>query len=251
MDAITNPGMSQSIYLLSSKLAAQQRQFTVISDNVANVNTPGFKRLTYNYETESARKNGTEVGDFVKHIGVLIDHTEGVKSTTNNPFDMAIHGEGFFAIETAQGTKYSRDGHFTLNNLGQIVTAKNEPLLSNAGAPITVPAGAQNLQISADGSISSNGGIIGTIGLYNFAQDELQQLNRAGNGFFAPDGIAAQLVENPRVHSGQIETANINAVEEMIQLKQLTHSYQSAIRRIRAMEDLEERAIRTLATSPQ
>ena len=96
-----------------------------------------------------------------------------------------------------------------------------------------------------------NEGVIGQIGVFRFDADDVRQLNRAGNGFYAPDGVTAEVaLEEFQVLSGKLETSNVNPITEITRLQELNNAYQSTLRRVRSLEDLEERVSRNLTAAP-
>jgi flagellar basal-body rod protein FlgF len=236
------------VHILGSRIMGLGEQLKMRADNVANVSTHGFKRLSMDFEELLARKGGTDVGSYTKGIGVLVDHTPSTVEKTGNPFDLALSGEGFFAVQTPGGTQYTRNGNFSMSATGQMVSAEGYPVLDNANAPINIPIEARMVIISRDGLISTEAGALVNIGVFQFSDTEKQQLIRAGNnGFMAPTGVVPQTVVDPPVMQGHLETSNVNNMLEIVSLQELSRAYQSAFRSMNRIEDLEERAIRELS----
>src|SRR5690606_8563785 len=134
---------------------------------------------------------------------------------TGNPLDAAISGEGFFAIQGVGEVTYSRRGQFVLDQNGTLVTPSGEPVLDNAYAPIQVPETATFVAISRDGTVATDEGQIGQLGVFGFSDEGKRMLQRAGNGGYIPAGAPPVPLETPNVLQGFLESSNVNAVEEM------------------------------------
>jgi flagellar basal-body rod protein FlgF len=244
----------QEIAVLASRVLTSQRQFTAVADNVANVNTAGFKKLELNFKevlSKPVAAGPQAVGaSYVADRALLINQRDGALTQTGNPLDVALSGRGFYAIDVNGTTQYTRRGNFLLNAEGQLVTPEGYALLDNAGAPIQIPQGSNNLRIANDGTISAEQGQIAQIGVYDFSARDMKLLQRAGNTAFVPtQGAAAQVVEAPMLRQGFVEASNVNAVEEMVNMETVSRAYQSSVSLLRGLEDLEQRAIRTLGNS--
>src|SRR5215475_9137824 len=156
---------------------------------------------------------------YVQDRGTFHDFTQGALQRTNNPLDAAISGSGFFVVQTPAGERYTRDGGFQLNNLGQLVTASGETVLGTAG-PIVLQPTDHDVTISADGTItvlegvSRTDSIRGKLRMVTFADG--QKLAKDGaNLYSAPNGTAPQQDTKSTVQQGFVEKSNINSVVEM------------------------------------
>ena len=152
----------------------------------------------------------------MNHFGILggngIDLRQGALATTGNPLDLAVQGEGFFAIQTAHGTRYTRDGGFTRSSDGVLQTREGESVLDTQGNPITVPTG--TVAVSEDGTVSvstaEGSTIAGQVGVFSFAN--ASSLKAEGtNRFVAEDGQTA-IAASGTIHEGALEGANEDAV---------------------------------------
>ena len=143
---------------LSQQLAAY-RSMDVIANNLANLSTPAFKRETATFEEfvqqvqPSEGQSGPQTISFVKDTGVVRDLNEGRLEPTGAPFDLAINGKGYFVAQTANGERYTRNGHFMLDADGQIVTGDGYPVAGDGGA-ITITPDDGDIHIAADGTVS-------------------------------------------------------------------------------------------------
>lgn len=244
--------MDSGIHILSSRLLAQHQNLTVIADNMANINTHGFKRLMYDYEQVTGRNEGKAVGDYTKGIGVVLDHSDGHLEKTDNPFDVALIGDGFLTVQGADGNPvYTRNGHFTTTSDGTLIDGHGRLVLDNGGAQILIPQDATQIRITEDGAITTEQGLLTQLNIVTFTPADKQQLQRVGNaGFAAPDGVAAQLATGTVTKQGWLESSNVNPVAETVRLQELNNAYQATLRSVRNIEQLEERAVRTLAAPP-
>ncbi|MGC1422414.1 MAG: flagellar hook basal-body protein, partial [Terracidiphilus sp.] len=135
---------------------------------------------------------------------------QGPLQPTGNPLDLAIDGNGFFAVRTSNGIRYTRDGSFHRSQTGIVVTAANEPVLSSTGQPIAIPPG--EVAVGSTGVISVSGGVVATVGVTDFP--EKAQLKPEGaNRYVAPDGIKASRSKDAGIHQGALEGANQDVVQ--------------------------------------
>ncbi|HEX2859425.1 MAG TPA: flagellar hook basal-body protein [Alphaproteobacteria bacterium] len=240
----------QELAVLASGALAAQRRFNATADNVANASTVGYRRLKPDFQemvsgrSKSASGNGTS---YVADRGILMDASQGTFSNTGNPFDLAIGGDGYFAINVNGNTQYTRRGQFVENSEGQLVTPEGYPLLDNAGAPFQLPTDAREFRVSEDGTISTEQGTIGQIGIFSFSPEQQTGLIRAGTtSYIAGPNAAPTVLENPSVKQGMLEASNVNAVTEMVDMNLASQAYQNSLKLLKTMEDTEANAISTL-----
>lgn len=239
----------QSLYILTSKNISQRTRLDMIADNVANVNTPGFKKQQIHFEEVLGGKTNPspEVGRFTQNTVLNYQFSQGSLNHTQNPFDFAINGDAFFPIQVNGNTHYTRNGHFTRNANGDLITELGHPVLDNNGTPINIPPNTE-FTVTGDGIIVSQQGPIGQIGMLTFENN--QSLARAGGNSFIPlDGQEPVPAEGTSILQGFLEDSSVNAIEESVNLTEVNRAYTSTARLIKSLEDLEERAIRQLARS--
>ena len=174
--------MDSGYYAAFTGLLARQQALDAVANNLANTNTNGFRaeREFFSDALTGPNAIGSQLNTAVNDYGVLggnqIDLSQGQMTTTGNPLDLALEGQGFFAVLDQQGTiQYTRDGSFTRSNKGVLTTRQGEPVLDTKGKPITIPSGP--VTIAGDGTVSVNGGVAGKIGIFTFAS-----WNAAGAG---------------------------------------------------------------------
>ena len=147
--------------------------------------------------------------------GDRLSMAQGALAQTGNPLDLAVEGQGFFQIQTANGMRYTRDGSFHRSRTGQLVTAAGEPVLSSSGQAITVPPG--EVSVGTDGALSVNGGVVASVGVITFpAGTDLTP--EGANRYVAPPGVTTIAAKDATVHQGAIESANQDVVEGTVDL---------------------------------
>lgn len=236
-----NPG-----YIALSRQMVLRRQMDVMANNVANIATPAFKAEGMMF-VEHLRK--TEPGEkirFVQDIATVRDLRPGALTHTGGPLDLAIQGEGYFAVETPEGPRYTRAGGFTLDADGQIVTARGYPLLDDGGAPLALPTDAGEITVSRDGTIVTDQGEVGRVGVVGFADE--QALKHLEGGLYDSDGQEPVPVETPEVEQGALEGSNVAGVVEMTKLIATVRLYQSAAKMADEEHQRQRRAIDALAS---
>jgi flagellar basal-body rod protein FlgF len=238
--------MENPIYIALSRQEALRRQLDVVSNNVANMNTPGFKQqrmLFLEYLSKPAPAPAPKLS-MVQDYGVMRDTRPGPISHTANQLDLALQGDGYFAVETIDGQHYTRVGRFQLNNDRQIVDANGLPLLDDGDRPITVPQNAGRITIAGDGAISTEQGQLGQLKLVRFERD--QYLDELGGGLYATNEPALP-AEDARVVQGAVEDSNVQPVVEMTQMMEIMRQYQSNQRLIETEHERQRNAITKLA----
>lgn len=241
--------MENTGYIALSRQAALRQQMDLVANNMANLNTPGYKgedMLFVEYLDETVAQQPLS---YVQNIGLVRNLEPGPMVPTENPLDLAIQGEGYFSIQTPEGPRYTRNGTFSLNAEGQVVNAAGLALLDNAGAPIAVPEGSGDITIARDGTISGDAGQIAQIGLVNFENE--QALEKIGDGLLdAGDQLPAPVAEGEIVQ-GMIESSNVKGVIEMTRMIEVLRSYQSASRLINEEHRRLREAISRLTSAGQ
>lgn len=212
--------MDSGYYAACAGLRAQSQALEVAAHNLANVNTPGFRgeRTTFQALLAMARPSVSNpltlaTNDYGVLEGTHLDISEGNLATTGNLLDVGIQGSGFFAVQTARGTRYTRDGSFQVSKSGQLVTAAGDPVLGETGA-LLVPAGA--IAISPDGTLSVNGTVAGRIRLVDFRAGT-KLTSEGGTLLAAPDG-AEQPAPLSSFRQGTLESSNVDAIGAVVGL---------------------------------
>ena len=275
----------KNIWVPLSGQIAQQRKVETIANNIANANTAGFKKdqLVFKEHLTALSDKGGEVIDlprkewkpddfyrsqgaenaFVKVDGSYINFEQGSMTPTDNPFDLALFGKGFFEVSTPTGVRYTRKGNFNLSKDGELVTAQGFKLLleqndkAKATENITdenaiservvkLPPGSK-ISISKDGSLFSKEGLIGRISVVEFKDP--QALRKQGHSLYinnATDNIS-RLNLKTRVNQGFIEGSNVNAIQEMSELITAHRHFENIQKAINNYDTLAGRIVNDIA----
>ena len=253
--------MENSLLVGLSRQMVLERQLDVVANNLANVNTNGFKSdhsLFEEYLRSGAHEDNFVSTDrpisFVQDRGTFRDYSQGAAQLTSNPLDVAVDGSGLFAVQTAAGERYTRDGNLHLNNTGQLVTGSGDAVQGTAG-PIVFQPTDHDINISPDGTITVLEGasradsIRGKLRLVSFT-DAQQLLKQGGNLFAAGEGSAPQPDLKSTVQQGYVEKSNVSAVTEMTNMIAISRAYQSVANILQQQSDLHKNAIEKLADVP-
>jgi flagellar basal-body rod protein FlgF len=238
--------MDHASYVALSRQTALSRQMEVIANNIANASTPAFKGEGVLFTEFLQDTGGAEKISFVQDRGTVRNTVEGPLTATANPLDFAIHGDGYFVVQTADGNRYTRAGNFTLDGQGRIVTHEGDPILSAAGNPMTVRPTDGEIIVSRDGTVSAGTRVLGRIDVVTF--DNPQQLRAAAGGLFTYDGPATSN-RQAEVLQGTIEGSNVQPVVEITRMIELMRNYKSAQTMLEAENERERRAIASIVSS--
>lgn len=240
--------MENAQLITLSRATALNRQMNVVANNVANMNTTGYKSENLLFEeyidskgSAEAFKTGDRDLSFVLDDRTVGNFASGTLETTGSQFDVAIKGEGFFAVQTPAGERYTRAGSFTLDPTGQLTTHDGHAVLGEGG-PILLDASDTQITITSNGTISGANGEIGRLRVVTFADQ--QQLNRVGSTLFSGDG--AQAADNPQVVQFTLESANVDAISQISQMIEVQRAYDELSNIMREQNDLRETAIQRL-----
>jgi flagellar basal-body rod protein FlgF len=233
--------MFSSQTMASVGAARQQDRIThMVSNNLSNAQTPGFKKNIPLFQTflsgADERLSGRPIGTSITVF------QQGTVHPTGNPLDIAIEGQGFFKVKTEYGVRYTRAGNFTLDKGQRLVDGNGNPVQGRNGE-ITVRG--KNVVIDTDGSVKVDGNVTGQIALVTFA--DLQQLYKEGHTLYAADGEMEEIpAGSSQIAQGSLEQSNVNAVEEMINLLDSYRSYESCLKLIQSNDSLDSKAVNEL-----
>ena len=252
--------MENSLLVGLSRQMVLERQMDVVANNIANVNTSGFKAdksLFQEYLKTGAHEDNFVGRDravsFVLDSGTFKDFAQGPSEQTKNPLDVAIDGGGFLVVQTAAGERYTRDGGLQINNQGQLVTAAGDAVLGTSG-PIVFQPTDHDVSIAADGNISVLEGVNridsvrGKLRVVSFA--DAQKLLKEGSNLFSAGTAAAQPDTASKVRQGFVEKSNVNSVTEMSRMIEVTRTYTQIANMLQQQSDLHKSAIEKLADVP-
>jgi flagellar basal-body rod protein FlgF len=245
-----------------SRQIALQRELDVVANNIANLNTTGYKAdgsLFEQFLMPDARSELFPPSDrqpsYVRDRATWLDMSAGPVQRTGNPLDVAIDGNGFLVVQTARGERYTRNGALQVNATGQLVTSAGDPVLGDGG-PIQIQNTDHDVSINEDGSITVREGASaksdsarGRLRLVSFGPGTNLQKDGAGL-FTAPAGTNPQPAQNIRVIQGAIEQSNVRGVVEMSRMVEITRTYTQVAGMLQQIADQRKDAISKLADVP-
>jgi flagellar basal-body rod protein FlgF len=259
---------NKGIYTALSGAVAQNQRLDTIANNIANVNTTGFKKdrqvfkeyltaaekapdviqvpkipasIESFYDLQSADKG------YVDASGTYTDHTQGNVRTTSNPFDLAIEGQGFFEVLTPRGVRYTRNGGFKISPQGQLVTRQGYPVLRQGqGEPATrtFALSDRNLTVSYNGNIFQGEEQLGQLSVMTIA--DADALRKEGESLYSvKPNYNMQMVPSPdaQVHQGFLEASNVNIVDEMTKMIKTSRNFESLQKAIKAFDSMNGKLI--------
>lgn len=247
--------MENALLIGLSRQMSLRRELDVVSNNIANINTTGFKVDTAVFEEflmPGARHDDFAHGDrkmsFVQDRSTWHDMSQGPIRQTGNPFDVAIDGKAFFVVQTPRGERYTRNGSFQINPQGQLVTTEGYQVMGDAG-PIQFQTTDKDVTISRDGTVAVPDGPRGKLRQVTFENG--QRLQKDGSSTFsAPDGVVAAPAQYPHVIQGAVEQSNVKSVIEMTRLIEVTRHYTQVASLLERQGDMRRSAIERLADVP-
>lgn len=250
--------MQNALLIGLSRQVALSRELDVVANNIANINTTGYKAdgsLFEEFLSSAARASGTGSRvSFVRDRGTWHDLSAGPTEQTGNPLNVAIDGSGYLVVQTPRGERYTRNGALQINGEGELVTSEGNPVLGDAG-PIKFQPTDRQVTISADGTISVREGAANTDSLRGklrvVAFDDVKQMRKDGSSsFMTADGSQPQPTKASRLIQGSIEKSNVRGVVEMTRMIEITRSYSQIAALLQQQHDLSSSSINKLAEVP-
>ncbi|MGL4721978.1 MAG: flagellar basal-body rod protein FlgF [Desulfovibrionaceae bacterium] len=257
--------MEQSMLTSVFAAVSVEKKLDIVANNLANVNTTGFKRGGVTFQDTMKQFAYDEMRQPIGYIqeeelfpeaknmarvrivGNFIQMEQGSLRSTGNSLDIALQGDGLFKMQGPEGIMYTRAGSFTKDAEGVLMTPAGYPVLGEGG-PIVLPAGAKNIVVNELGEIIVDGAQIDTLDIVSVESGALQ---RFGNGLFAANASLA-VVENPStaiVTQGFLEGSNVNAIEEMLSLMQVQRQYEVYQTAIQTSSDISKVTINKIGST--
>ncbi len=242
--------MIKGIYASGSGMQPRMLRLEVIGNNIANINTTGFKRdnIFIQVLKNAGSVSETQSNDFEGlDIVQFTDHGGGSFFQTNNPLDVAIQGEGFFVVDTPHGERYTRNGNFSLGLDGSLITAEGYPVMGKGGKiflPDIKKLTQAQIGISQTGEITVDENIIGTFRIVSFT--DTTKLKKDGNTLFLAKERGKEVdtsKDSTILRQGFLEESNVDGIEEMIQMVGLSRSFESDQKAIQYQDSTLERAV--------
>jgi flagellar basal-body rod protein FlgF len=254
--------MGNTLLIGLSRQNALRRELDIVANNIANLNTTGFKAdgaVFSEYLSSGAATDSFGGADrrmsFVQDRSTWHDMSQGARHMTGSPLDVSIDGDAFLVVETPRGERFTRNGALQMNAAGELVTSNGYRVMGEAG-PIQFNANDKGIEINADGTIrvregrdaASDGGR-GRLRLVRF--ENPQSLRKDGTStFLAPEGVVAEPAPQARVVQGTIEKSNVRSVVEMTRMIELTRAYTNVADILKQQSDMRRGAIERLAEVP-
>lgn len=255
--------MVRGLYTAWTGMINEQKRLDVISNNMANADTTGYKkqgvtsqsfddeltvRIHDNNQYNMSRKRIGNMNLGVKIGETYHDFSQGSLRETGNTYDLALSGDGFFTIQTTnkQGvtsTKYTRDGSFTVTTEGYLVTKDGDYVLDTNGRRIQIPGAqtASSVAFDANGNVIVNGQQVATLGIASFANP--QALLLYGENMYEATQAAGLQASTATVNQGYLEMSNTNVIEEMVDMITITRAYEAGQKMIQTVDGSLEKAV--------
>ena len=249
--------MDNTMYVGLSKQILLQRELDIVANNLANVDTTGFKLEDLVTGTDPATPamsiGVTQPVQFAIDNGVARDFTQGSMTPTGAALDLAISGPGFFQVQTAAGPRYTRDGRFATSASSQLITQSGDPVLDAAGSPISInPQGGPPV-IGRDGTITqtvagqTGAQVAGKVGVVTFA--DLSALSKQGDGLYSlTTNQPPQPAVSPMIQQGMLEGSNVQPIIQITDLIRINRAYEMISQLLTSTADLSATAIQQIAS---
>lgn len=234
--------MLRGMYTATAGMVSQMSAIDLLTNNVANANTMGFKEDFETLVRQDANPQSYGEGGQVRGTGVLslktgVNLTQGSLQSTGNPLDLALQGPGMFGLQTAQGVVYARNGRFHLSSAGQVVTEAGNVLLDASGKPLSLPdPQGSAVTIREDGTVTVGNTTAGQVGVFTAAN-----WNKAGNWVYAPTGRATAITTTP-IKQGMLEQGNVDLVSVMGSIMSAERSYEASSQIQRTIDQMAQQA---------
>ena len=221
--------MENTTYIALSRLDTQQRTMDVIANNIANANTGGFKAQRVLFSDFLSQQHGVNApaGGAVLHYtqdrATYLDRKDGSLTRTGNPLDVALSGPGFFTVSTPAGPRLTRSGTFGLMSDGHIADLSGNLVMDKNGNPLQLSPSDTDICISGNGTISTENGIVGQIGVVTV--DDTNQLVPEGGTLYRATGATTPAAQ-PKVSQGTVEASNVQPINELTQMIQTQRNFQ-------------------------
>jgi flagellar basal-body rod protein FlgF len=231
--------MSDGLYVAMSGAVAQERAMDVTANNVANANTTGFRAERITFEEVLGGQGNLS---FVTAEEAEVDVSKGELRTTGNPLDVAVDGDGWFAMQTPQGVRYTRSGAFRMGPEGALIDDRGNGVLDVGGNPLLLPGGDAEITVDVAGQVLADGLPVGQIQIGQLNEDNLR--NEGGNLYSAQGGVKP--VENASVVSGHLEQANFDPVRGMVDLIRISRNHESLHQMMSTYREIDQRVVREI-----
>ncbi len=216
--------MENATYTALTRQSGLMREMSVIANNIANASTTGYRTesVIFSEHVKSLEHNQESISMATASVRNTIS-IQGSHTLTGGTFDLAIEGDGFFLIDTPQGQRLTRAGHFTPNGEGDLVTPDGYPVLDAGGAPVFIPQGVDNIGIAPDGTLSADGQPVAQVGLV--IPNDPTEMTREGGTMFRADAGYEEATEG-RMMQGFLEESNVDSVLQITRMIEVQRAYE-------------------------
>jgi len=241
--------MDNALYVGLSRQMVLRRQLDIVANNIANVDTAGFKVESLMQKTDPAEPASTLQGPrpvkFVGEDGVARDFGQGALRQTDGPLDLGIEGQGFFQVNTPSGPRYTRDGRFRMDDTGKVVTEGGFPVADDGGGEITLDPALGQVTVAADGTVSQGATRVGKIGVVQFPT--LATLEKAGDNLYRnTSNQTPQPAAEARVRQGMLEGSNVKPILEITRMIEVSRAYEQMARIMDSNSELSKSAVQRM-----
>jgi flagellar basal body rod protein FlgG len=235
--------MAYTSAAMANRMSRARTDLRQVAHNLANANTPGFKKMM-SYDSDGSGQGSPSLpgadGDLPQHISKL-DLSTGEFRHTGRELDLALKKPAdFFGVRTPDGLRYTRHGRFRVNADGIIVNQQGHPLAAQGG-DLRLPQGASDLTVSPTGEVRADGQQVGTIEVYMF--EDPARLERAGQTLLRSAGEQPATSRDPSVLQGKVEEANVQPMRQLVRMMSASRSYENSTRMLRRMGALKRKMI--------
>jgi len=235
--------MLKGLYINKAGMLPQQKRLEVAANNLANMNTIGYKKESVFFDKLIDAMAGEQENSVI--TTARIDFSQGRLYETGNPLDVAINGEGFFVIQTEKGEVYTRNGNFTLDSEGRLVTRDGYPVMTDSGEFQITQITPGKVRFTERGEIVVDDQIVGRLKIVTF--DDPNLLVRIGNSYFT-EGDASEIELLPdeiNIRPGYLEGSNVEGIQEMVEMIEINRQYELGQKAITVQDRLLEKLINT------
>jgi flagellar basal-body rod protein FlgF len=241
--------MDNALFVGLSRQMILRREMEIISNNIANMDTTGFKVESMLQRTDpqepAVTLGGPRPVKFVAPDGVARNFGQGVLTKTGGELDMAIEGKGFFQVQTPQGPRYTRDGRFTTDPTGRLVTQGGYAVLDASGGEIAIDAEKGQVSVGVDGTISQGREQVGKVGMFTFTNPGA--LEKAGDNLFRNgSNLAATPAAEAKLRQGFLEGSNVKPVLEITRMVEVSRAYEQTAKMMDSEAELSRRTVERL-----
>ena len=238
--------MDNALYVGLSRQMTLRRELDIVANNIANADTTGFKAESLLVKTEPSAPartlDGPKPVKFVLDVGVARDFTPAALHATSAPLDLGIDGPGFFKISTTGGERYTRNGHFRMDDTGKLVTQAGQAVLDDGGGEITLDPQKGAVSIATDGTISQGEERVGKVAVVKF--DSLSALDKSGDNLYRNlSNQQPQPLTTPVVRQSMLENSNVHSTAETPRRIEVTRSYESMAKMMDSTAELSRRSV--------